>query len=376
MKLAKETALYNEGAVEAVNDKAELAGANALEALQIAGNTDQYFWHTETGTDTGAHITEIPQADFIANPENGGGNLLARSNGIAVRDGLTELALFSASGVRIGLETAYHTEVENDGFSIVSGNHTIFSAGQTILFSPNLQGGELKVSHDDSTADFAMNVALSDMSRQSSDTRTASATKGSVAVGGEYWYIDFDSGNIVYVRTEASGEHSLAIGKGAVASGDESSAHGIGVVAGQTAQFVVGKYNDNKTGTLFEIGNGAGAGLRSNAMEVDTDGNVTVSGSLVPSTNYNQSFSETISSIAGGSDAWFKKPIGSSVTDLKKPIFNGYDITGASASVSRIHTYASFISNESGNWYANIKMRNDNSSALTNVTVTAYITWI
>lgn len=376
MKLAKETALYNEGAVEAVNDKAELAGANALEALQIADNTNQYFWHTETGTDTGAHITEIPQADFIANPENGGGNLLARSNGIAVRDGLTELALFSASGVRIGLETAYHTQVESDGFSIISGNHGVFSAGQTILFSPNLSGGELKVSHDDSTADFAMNIIVSDMSRQSSYTRTASATKGSVAIGGEYSYLDLDSGNIVYVFTEASGEHSLAIGKGAVASGDESSAHGIGVVAGQTAQFVVGKYNDNKTGTLFEIGNGTGAGLRSNAMEVDQNGNVTVSGSLVPSTNYNQSFSETISSIAGSSDVWLKKPIGSSVTDLKKPILNGYDITGASASVSRIHTYASFISNESGNWYANIKMRNDNSSALTNVTVTAYITWI
>ena len=64
-----------------------------VEAVKdIASNTNQYFWHTETGTDTGAHITEIPQDEFLANPEHGGGNLLARSNGIAVRDGLDELS--------------------------------------------------------------------------------------------------------------------------------------------------------------------------------------------------------------------------------------------------------------------------------------------
>ena len=80
----------------------------ANEALSIAGNTNQYFWHTETGTDTGAHITEIPKDDFIADPTNGGGNLLARSNGIAVRDGLTELATFGASGIQIGQNGEMH----------------------------------------------------------------------------------------------------------------------------------------------------------------------------------------------------------------------------------------------------------------------------
>ena len=64
-------------------------------ASRIASNTNQYFWHTETGADTGAHITEIPQEDFLADPTNGGGNLLARSNGIAIRNGLTELAQFT-----------------------------------------------------------------------------------------------------------------------------------------------------------------------------------------------------------------------------------------------------------------------------------------
>ena len=75
----------------------------------IAANTDQYFWHTETGTDTGAHITEIPKEDFLADPANGGYNLLARSNGMAIRDGLTELARFLATGVQIGADNTPHS---------------------------------------------------------------------------------------------------------------------------------------------------------------------------------------------------------------------------------------------------------------------------
>ena len=71
-----------------------------LEGVQkIAGNTNQYFWHVQSGGDTGAHITEKPQDEFVADPNNGGGNLLARSNGIAVRNGLAELATFDDSGV-------------------------------------------------------------------------------------------------------------------------------------------------------------------------------------------------------------------------------------------------------------------------------------
>lgn len=77
----------------------------------IASNTNQYFWHTETGTDTGAHITEIPQEEFLADPEHGGGNLLARSNGVAVRDGLDELSVFSADGARIGKANEGHMAI-------------------------------------------------------------------------------------------------------------------------------------------------------------------------------------------------------------------------------------------------------------------------
>ena len=93
---------------------------------KIADNTNQYFWHTETGTDTGAHITEIPQEDFLADPENGGGNLLARSNGIAVRDGLDELATFSASGVQIGKDDEARTEWDYRSLSMIDKDDSEF----------------------------------------------------------------------------------------------------------------------------------------------------------------------------------------------------------------------------------------------------------
>lgn len=92
-------ALMAEEVAVVAGEKAENAEIAAKKALKIAADTDQYFWHMETGTDTGTHITEIPHDEFIArtaeDPTDGGPNLLARSGGIAVREGLQELAQFS-----------------------------------------------------------------------------------------------------------------------------------------------------------------------------------------------------------------------------------------------------------------------------------------
>ena len=80
--------------------KTGVLGDQLTKVQKIAGNTNQYFWHTETGDDTGSHITEIPQERFLASPGNGGGNLLLRSNGIAIRNGLSELATFSSTAIQ------------------------------------------------------------------------------------------------------------------------------------------------------------------------------------------------------------------------------------------------------------------------------------
>lgn len=101
VRKAEQTAEKAMSDAETAQAAADSAQEAATQAITIAGDTDQHFWFTETGTDTGAHITEATQEDFLADPTNGGGNLLARSNGIAVRDGLSELATFSISGAQI-----------------------------------------------------------------------------------------------------------------------------------------------------------------------------------------------------------------------------------------------------------------------------------
>ena len=83
--------------IGAVKKVVEVVKGIAEGAARIAGNTNQYFWHVESGADTGAHITEIPQKDFLDDPS--GGNLLARSNGIAMRVGMTELSQFTPTAV-------------------------------------------------------------------------------------------------------------------------------------------------------------------------------------------------------------------------------------------------------------------------------------
>lgn len=62
--------------------------------------SSQYFWHTETDTGAGAgtHITEITQDDFMTDPANGGGNLLATSDSLKLRDGLIVLVDISQGG--------------------------------------------------------------------------------------------------------------------------------------------------------------------------------------------------------------------------------------------------------------------------------------
>lgn len=90
-----------EETANSVNGIANSALAQAAAAKQIADDTEQHFWFTETGTDTGAHITEVTQEEW-SDPSDpnyqSGGNLLARSNGIAVREGMKELATMSQDG--------------------------------------------------------------------------------------------------------------------------------------------------------------------------------------------------------------------------------------------------------------------------------------
>ena len=96
--------------------------ATADKAVRIATSTAQYFWVSTGGTDNGAHVTAIPQEEFEADPQNGGGNTLMTSNGVAVRDGLTELATFSNNRIAFSDEDGerVHMEMQSEYYEIGS----------------------------------------------------------------------------------------------------------------------------------------------------------------------------------------------------------------------------------------------------------------
>lgn len=105
-------------------------------ASKIATSINQYFWHVESGSaDNGAHITQIPKEEFLADPENGGGNLLATSSGIAVRDGTTDLATFGVDGVTIG-------EVEKPHMTMTTGGVEALNENRIAIFNVSMDGAE------------------------------------------------------------------------------------------------------------------------------------------------------------------------------------------------------------------------------------------
>ena len=83
-------------------------------------------------------------------------------------------------------------------------------------------------------------------------------------------------------QTTASGLYSHASGRGCTASGSSSSAIGYNLVADQEHSTTVGQWNlENQTGVLFAVGNGLDIDNRSDALQVDSQGKLTVSGSIV-----------------------------------------------------------------------------------------------
>lgn len=80
--------------------------------------------------------------------------------------------------------------------------------------------------------------------------------------------------------TTASAPQAHAQGYGTTASGAHSHAGGNGTVAGYADQTAIGKFNDNKGTTLFEVGNGADASHKSNAFEVYSNGNIVAGGTV------------------------------------------------------------------------------------------------
>lgn len=76
-----------------------IVGQDSAGAYDIATDTEKYFWVSNNASvGIGVLITQKSQADFIANPNNGGMNLFIHNNQIVLRNGLTNLFIIDNNG--------------------------------------------------------------------------------------------------------------------------------------------------------------------------------------------------------------------------------------------------------------------------------------
>ena len=126
---SKKNALRSTPTVE-VGDPTVSREVNLYERGTV-NETVQRFWVAEEGEDAGAHITEVTKEEFEADPQ--GGNLLARSDGIHIRDGLTDVSTFGADGVQVGRSDAFHSVFDDTTLGFYDGDSKITSIENGML---------------------------------------------------------------------------------------------------------------------------------------------------------------------------------------------------------------------------------------------------
>ena len=259
----------------------------------IAANTNQYFWHTAEGSDTGAHITEKKREDFIKNPSQGGGNLLARSNGVAIRDGLKEIAQLRADGV--AFLDAYDAEifdVDTDGELApirLAETHTltlrpnvpVTTVIESPYFSDFVSGScETSVGMGESfvyvtgeyTSDFTDWVYANTLKVEYS-YRNKSFT---------YTYVGSSQVEIwcQYIWQSTVRTVSISFGGRYGTKGAYTSVFGQGLKAESAWQTALGRFNENNPLNILEVGGGLYDSARYNLLELkDHSGDLWILGS-------------------------------------------------------------------------------------------------
>lgn len=277
---AKTTADEAQQTANAVSGIANTALTQAQEAKQIADDTEQHFWFTETGTDTGAHITEVPQEEW-SDPSDpnyqSGGNLLARSNGIAIREGMAELATMSQAGFNAITYDGYGNPVTIAHLGYGAGKDSGGGTSDAPYYDIGVRkSGTTKGNY--STAE-GYNTEASDYTSHAEGFETTAMGRATHAEG--YRTIaNWGDAHAEGYYTTADRADAHAEGDHTVADGIASHAGGQYTKAGYTAQTAIGKYNDNKQANAFEIGNGTADTARSNAFEVTWTGDVTAGGDI------------------------------------------------------------------------------------------------
>lgn len=280
----------------------------ANQAYQVAGNTNQHFWFVETGTDTGAHITEVTQEEFLQDPTNGGGNLLARSNGIALREGLAELATLQQSGLEVKTYNAQGNsrEIAHLGYgpgtdesggtsdapyyllgyrasgSSIGNLSTVFgNLTEASGFASVSMGANTKATGPQSVAEGLLTQANGEMAHAEGFLSIAGGNGAHAegyanSAGGDYSHAEGYNNTAAGNYSHVEGTHSYTN-----ANAENAHAQNLYTIAASANQTAIGKYNksDSANKYAFIIGNGTSS-ARSNALTVDWSGNVEASGDI------------------------------------------------------------------------------------------------
>ena len=296
--VAEATAIDAKATADSVEGIAVNASATAVTAKAIAEGVNEHFWHDSTG----AHVTEVTQEEWNEPTDpnyHSGGNTLITTQGMAIRDGLTNLAEFGSSGATIGevADDNIRVNLSSDAFRLIN-RRSNTDVEETHIGYGEVQGGS------GPTNGMLFSFGRRDFATLDYDDYPGHNWKvGDLCIhnGKEYACISDTTG------VWDSSKWCLSIGKSSLASGDSPTAAGPGSVAFNStalgidsfatgteniavgvSQTVIGQFNaptgtpDSRTTSdpAFIIGNGTADNARSNALAVKWSGDVEAAGDI------------------------------------------------------------------------------------------------
>ena len=303
----------------------------ANNAYTIAHNNNQYFWFQSTPPDSGAHITEVPYdqwSDPLSPNYQSGGNLLARSNGLALRDGMIELATLQQSGMDINTDDGNGNLVNIAHLGYGPGTDSGGGTSDAPYYNLGIRTGTVG---NYSVVEGSQNEARGYASH-AEGSHTLAGESTAHAEGSHTQALRPHNHSEGY-NTTANGVSAHAEGHETTATGDYSHSQNYFTIADQPSQTAIGYCNTaNNTNNLFAIGNGT-IGMRSDAFTVDNSGNTVAAGNVSGNTLIATS-DVTISGVS------IKKASSATVTTQ---ITAGTHANVSSATITKIAGYIGFL---------------------------------
>ena len=105
---------YSEPSLSSSYEAAKEAYNRAKTALDLAGDTNQYFWTLSSAYSTdipaGVYVTHIPQSQFKLNPAQG--NILMQNTGLTIRNGTVALASLTNDALNFYSPTTHNSAMQ------------------------------------------------------------------------------------------------------------------------------------------------------------------------------------------------------------------------------------------------------------------------